>query len=123
MVEKSVDCPPTVPQYCWGTPCCPPTTTDFASSSFDMVTYEWRIRPALWHECLKGLSFTEKSEHELAHLTSTTRQAHQCQTMRLHDRPAVIHDDNLLRVEQRDIWRSLGERLALLTQPAKSLRQ
>lgn len=37
MVEKSVDCPPTVPQYLCSTPRLPPTTTVFAPSSLAIV--------------------------------------------------------------------------------------
>lgn len=45
--EKSVDCPPTVPQYLCSTPFLPPTTTVLAPSSLAMVML--------------------KREHELAH--------------------------------------------------------
>ena len=37
IVEKSVDCPPTVPQYCWRTALLPPYTTVVAPSSFAIV--------------------------------------------------------------------------------------
>lgn len=43
IVEKSVDCPPTVPQYCCATPFLPPTTTVLTPSNFDMVIYATRI--------------------------------------------------------------------------------
>ena len=55
IVEKSVDCPPTVPQYSCCTPFFPPYTTVFAPSSFAIVMLN--SEQELAHLCASNMTF------------------------------------------------------------------